>query len=621
MTKKITENELTLLIKQLNLEELDVDSVITEMTREEEDNLQESTLMQDGWIQVKEHKIIVHDPIDGGKLPVISALPPIKLKINGVKVESKAAVSSSDHIHWEIDEKALFDIKITDDKLSAYFRLYSKERYAWRLVDTEALSRIILTAEEDRNTVLETVHLGDIAATLEQKSIKSNLDLASIHQELAQPTYQPILVAKGKAAVSGKDAQLEVYFSEQVENQFFEIAGSVDFRNHLQIPSVNKGEMIAKKIPMVDGIPGYDVFGNVIMPVPSKDIFVVVKSGVELTPDGEIIARKVGRPRITGDGIKTFDISTSYIVSGDVNIETGNVVFSGDIIICGNVTDSMIVESLGNVYVYGSVFNATITATGSIHVRGNVLGSKLYSGYFGVMFNRLYHSSKTLSEHIEKLLAAARMLEQALESRQQTIRFGQIVLILMESKLKDIPTAVRELLTVISNIQHIKKEEYQKLVEMSGMIFQPAKLLETATYSFFQSFLALLRDTHQEVARMQEEKVQIMINQCHNSELKSNGDIIIQQDGVLLSDLYSAGNILFLHDSAVCRGAKLEAEGVISAKVVGGQTGVNTLLKAKKQIKIKKMYAGRLCVGRYCKDIYDVVENKTFDAYNMKQSS
>ncbi|MDF2723478.1 MAG: hypothetical protein K0Q59_3153 [Paenibacillus sp.] len=620
MRKQITENELTLLIKQLHLEELDVESV-TEKAKAKEEHTHKSTWMQDGWVQVKDHKIIVRDPVDRGKKPVISAVAPVKLTVNDVRVETECTVSSSDRIHWEIEEKPLFDIQVTDDKLYAYFQLYSKERYAWRLVDTECLSRIVITANEDKNIVLETVHLGDVASILEQKSIKSNLDLASIQQELVQSTYRPVVIAKGKAMIPGRDASLEVYFSDQVESQFYEISGFVDFRNHLQIPSVNKGERIAKKIPMVDGIPGYDVYGNVILPTPPKDVLVVVKANVELTPEGEIIAKKEGRPRITGNRIKTFDISTSYVVSGDVDIETGNIVFSGDIIIYGNVSDSMIVESLGNVYVYGSVFNATITATGSIHVRGNVLGSKLYSGYFGVMFNRLYNSSKMLSEHIEKLQVAARMLEEALESRQQTVRFGQIVLLLIESKLKDIPAAIKELLSVVSNIQHIKKEEYKKLMEMSELFFQPAKLLELATYSFIQSFLALLRETHQEVARMQEVKVQIMINQCHNSELKSNGDIVIQRDGVLLSDLYSAGNILFQNDSAVCRGSKLESDGMISAKIIGGQTGVNTLLKAKKQIIVKKMYAGRVCVGKYCTDIYDLVENKTFDANNVKHKA
>ncbi|WP_127589047.1 DUF342 domain-containing protein [Paenibacillus koleovorans] len=618
MRKQISENELTLLIKQLRLDELKVDS-LTEWTSDGEHAQAEQRSGQDGTIQVKEQKIIVHDPTNGGKLPVISAVAPVKLIINNVQMNSEFPVTSSDRIHWEIKEKALYEVHVSVDKLTAYFHLSSRERYAWRLVNTESMAQIIITAEEDKQSVLETVHLVDVAANLEQQTIKANLDLAAVQQELMQPTYQPVVVAKGKAAVPGKDAQMEIYFSEQVESQFFEIGGSIDFRNHLRIPSVKKGELIARKIPMVDGIPGYDVYGHVLMPTPARDIFAVAKSGVELTPEGEIRAKKEGRPRITGSRIKTFDISTAYIVPGDVDMETGNIVFSGDVIVYGNITDKMIVESLGNVYVYGSVFNATITATGSIHVRGNVMGSKFYSGYFGVMFNRLYNTSKQLSEQIEKLLAAARMLEQTIEARKQTIRFGQIVLVLMESKFKEMPDAVKELLAVISNIQHIKKDEYTKLMEMSTLFFMPTKLLESASYSFFHSFLALLSETHQEVARMQEEKVQIMINQCHNSELKSNGDIIIKGDGVLLSDLYSAGNILFQQELSVCRGAKLEADGVISAKIVGGQTGVNTFLKAKRQVTVKKMYAGRVCVGKYCMDMDDLVENKTFDANTMRQ--
>ncbi|WP_051330972.1 FapA family protein [Aneurinibacillus terranovensis] len=618
MTKQMTEHELTLLIKQLDLSELDVDFIDKPIYGKKE-NIDGLPRKQDGWIQVKDRRIIIQDPVDGGKLPVISSIAPVKLKINDTEIVSESTITSADRISWEIEEKPLFEIIVSNDKLHAYFHLRSKERFGWKLMNTEPVSKIIIMAEEDRNIVLETVHLTDVASILEQKSIKSNLDLASIQQELISPTYKPIVVAKGKAAVPGKDAQLEIYFSQQVESQFFEVGGSVDFRNHMQIPSVKKGEIIAKKIPLVEGVPGYDVYGDVIIPPAPKDIFIVAKSNVELTADGEIIALKEGRPRITGSRIKTFDISTAFIVSGNVDIETGNIVFSGDVIVYGNVTDHMIIESLGNVYVYGNIYNATVTATGSIHVRGNVIGSKLYSGYFGVMFNRLYNTSKTLSELFEKLLLASKVLVQALELRKQTIRFGQIVLLLMENKFKEIPTTIRELLSVIANIQHLKNEEYQKLKEMSEVFFQPTKLLETATDSLIQSFLVLLRDTHQEVARMQEEKVQIYINQCHNSELKSNGDILIQREGVLLSDLYSAKNIIFNHESAVCRGSKLEAGDSISAKTIDGQTGANTVLKANRKVSVKKMLSGRVCIGRFCMDIYEAIENKTFDIRNIKQ--
>ncbi|MBW7456822.1 FapA family protein, partial [Paenibacillus sepulcri] len=495
MKKKISEDELSQLIKQLHLGE--VDAVSRSSTNEGDIR---SPLKQDGWIQVIEHRIIVHDPVNNGKLPVISAIAPVKLKVNHHDIHSEINVTSSDSILWEIENQPMYEITVSEDKLHAYFHLHAKERYAWQLTDTEPLAKIILSAEEDRNMVLESVHLTDVAAVLEKKSIKANVDLAAIHQELLQPTYSPILIARGKAPVPGKDAELEIYFSEEIESRFHETEGTVDFRNHLQIPSVTSGDVIARKSPIIDGIPGYDVYGNLITPKAPADILLVAKSGVELTPQGAIIARKEGRPRITGTKIKVFDISTAYTVSGDVDIETGNIVFSGDVIVYGNVTDNMIIESLGNVYVIGSAFNATITATGCIHIRGNVMGSKLYSGYFGVMFNRLYNTSKLLSKQIEKLLIGSQVLEQAIQSRDQTVKYGQIVLLLLEKKMKDIPGLIKDLLSVVANIRHLKKEEYQKLMEMAAVFLKPSQLIESATRNGVQSFLSLLTDAHQEVA-------------------------------------------------------------------------------------------------------------------------
>ncbi|TNJ67121.1 DUF342 domain-containing protein [Paenibacillus hemerocallicola] len=611
MSKHMTEDELTQLIGQLNMDELE--SVSTSATRSDFSR-------RNGSIRIKDQSIIVQDPENGGDLPLIRSVEPVRLYVNDEIVTAETAVSSADRIRWEVEEKPLFEIEVSADKLYAYFQLMSKERYAWRLLDSMPVNAISIVAEEDDSIVLESVHLSEVVAALEQRSIMFQLDIAAIQHEVQQPTYRPVVVARGKAVIPGEDAQLDLYFAEQVESHFFEVGGSVDFRNHLHIPSVKRGEVIAKKIPPVQGIPGFDVYGNIVIPPPPKDIMIVVKSSVELTPEGEIVALKEGRPRITGEKIKTFDISTSYIVSGNVDIETGNIVFSGDVIVYGDVTDNMIIESLGNVYVYGSVYNGTITATGSIFVRENVIGSKLYSGYFGVMFNRLYHSSKLLSELFGKLLAACRMLEQALRSkRQQAIRFGQIVLLLMESKFKEIPATIKDLLVVIANIQHLKREQYQKLKQMSEFFLQPTKLPEAASYNILQSYLALLQDTHQEVARMQEEKVEIRLNQCHKSELKSNGDIVIQREGVLLSDLYSAGNIQFVWEYAVCRGGRLEAGGSISAQIIGGETGASTILKAARLIRIKKMYSGRVCVGKYCTDIFEMIENKTFDGGSFRQ--
>lgn len=614
--REVTELELTRLINQLKLEDAVEEATIKESdySRGNEPHLSN----RDGWAQVKEQTIVVHDPDEGGKPPLIRAEGPVRLIVNGQQAQAEVAVSSKDCVRWEIEDKVLFGITVTKNKLQAHFHLHAKERYGWRLVEAEQANKLTISAEENRDIVLETVHLSDVVGHIELKSIRSVLDIAAIQRELEHPTYKPVLIAAGKEPIPGKDAELEIYFSEQVESQFFEISGTVDFRNHLQIPTVSSGELIARKIPPVDGIPGYDVYGNVIVPAAPKDIMIVTKPSVELTADGKIRALKSGRPRITGGKIKTFDISTSFVVYGDVDIETGNIVFAGDVIVYGNVTDHMIIESLGNVYVYGNVYQATITATGSVYVRGHVLGSKLYCGYFGVMFNRLYNTSKMLGEQLAKLQAASLLLQQTLESKKSKVRYGQIVILLMENKFQDIPETVGELLAVIANIRHIKQQEYGKLQEMCALLLQPAQLLETATASFMQSVLTLLQETHQEVARMQEEKSEIKLNQCHRSEIKSNGDIIVENDGVVISDLYAAGDIVFVRDSAVCRGSNLEAGGGIKAKTVGGQTGVGSMLKAVKYISVQKMLSGRICIGKYCRDIFEPVENKTYHIQEVK---
>lgn len=273
---------------------------------------------------------------------------------------------------------------------------------------------------------------------------------------------------------------------------------------------------------------------------------------------------------------------------------------------------------LGNVYISGSVFNATITATGSIQVSGNVIGSKLYSGYFGVMFNRLYNTTKTLCERMEKLLTAAKMLNQALESRQQSVGYGQILLLLIESKFTDIIRHINDLLFVISNIQQIQKDDIQKLKMMSETLLAPNKILELGSYSFINSYSALLHTTYQEIAGMQEEQGSTRIGQCQNSEIKSNGDILIFREGVLSSQLFSTGSIVFKHEKGVCRGSLLEARESIIAKVVGGETGAACTIKAEKVIYVKQMFSGRVCVGQYCRDIFEYMENMQFNLSNLK---
>jgi hypothetical protein len=174
-------------------------------------------------------------------------------------------------------------------------------------------------------------------------------------------------------------------------------------------------------------------------------------------------------------------------------------------------------------------------------------------------------------------------------------------------------------LGVISSIQSYNKDALQHLKDYLELFLLPTKIVEVMTAPRMEDFMRVLREAFMRVALSQESQVQININQDQNSTIKSNGDILIRREGVIQCDLYSAGNIIFFLDNSVCRGSKLEAGDTISAMYVGGITGVGTSLKATKKIVVKKMFEGRVIIDRYSMDIFEPVEDKTFDRNSFKQ--
>ncbi|WP_410514255.1 FapA family protein [Paenibacillus sp. BR2-3] len=615
MPERMSEKELNQLINMLEWEPSNNDMQLSDVFLTDEQPADDDK----GRLLVRADKIFVQDPLPGGSPAVISAVLPVEIHVNGEKISIPTAVTSEDIIEWEISEPPLYSITVSEDKLWAFFTLYSTKQYAWNLNDHTSASYLEIDATINTEVIVGQLSLNHVISDFENKSITQNLNISGIHAELQNPSYQPIPVANGRAAVPGENARLELFFSEKItDGEFSEVGGQVDYRSHLRIPSVLRGEVIARKIPLVEGMPGYDVHGEILYPQQPSDIIVIAKDHTVLLVNNEIRALREGRPRMTGDKIKYFDICTSYIVPGNVNIKTGNILFSGDIIVQGDVEDNMIIESLGNVYVAGSVYNSTITATGSILVKGNVANSKLYSGYFGVMYNRIYNASQLLLEEVKGLQKAIKILTQAVESRKQSVKYGQAILLLLESKFKKIPQVIRELLTVLTHVKSTYHHDLEQVMHFLNVFLNPPQLVDFMNEASLGGFLNSLVQLHTGVARMQETKVEVNMGQCQNTIIKSNGDIIIHRDGIVQSDLFSSGNISFLKSTSVCRGSKLEAGGMISAYLVGGESGAQSFLKAKRSVTVRKMYLGKVTIDRYTADITEPVENMVFNSETVR---
>ncbi|WP_025706701.1 FapA family protein [Paenibacillus graminis] len=571
---------------------------------------------QNGIIIVQDNRFYITSPLPGGEPAFLSAVPPVMLELNNQPVAGPVPVVSTDRVTWSIQEPPPYQITVSEDKLQAFFTLNRVEQYEWNLVNTPASSHLAVRAERDPSTLLSTLGIEQIIADFEKKSISQNLNIPAIYAELNHPTHLPVCVAEGTPPAAGEDAKLDLFFAGQADSTFEETEGVVDYRSYLRIPTAKKGDIIARKHPPREGVPGYDVYGSILHAPAPRDIKVMAKEGTLLRPSHEITALVEGRPRVTGTYVKTFDITTAYTVPGSVNRQIGNIVFSGDVIVHQDVEDNSIIESLGNVYVCGNVHNSTITATGSIYILGKVGNSQLYSGAFGVTYNRLYHLSEKLIEEVSLLRQASRLLIQEIQSRQQTVKFGQVIQLLMESKYKRIPVLIRDLESVVASIKYISHPDNKQLQRILDVFLRPALFIDAFNDAMLVSLLKLLKELYTGVARMEETNVCVDIPECHNTIIKSSGDICIHKDGTLQSDLLSLADITFLMPDAVCGESQLEAGGTLTAQTVGSEAGPGSTLTAGRKIIVGKMYGGSVTVGRHSQEITEPAEDMIFTLQN-----
>jgi uncharacterized protein (DUF342 family) len=145
--------------------------------------------------------------------------------------------------------------------------------------------------------------------------------------------------------------------------------GNVNYRELGLFKSVLKDTVIADITPPEEGIHGMDVLGRDIAPKPVSKAAFSTGVGTVLSEDGLRIIAAI-------DGVINFE-KTAFVVRHDLNIKadidynTGNIKFLGNINISGNVGEGFKVESTGgNVVIYGAVFSgAEITAAGSITLK------------------------------------------------------------------------------------------------------------------------------------------------------------------------------------------------------------------------------------------------------------
>jgi len=244
-----------------------------------------------------------------------------------------------------------------------------------------------LSVSEDRMSVaLEcSVCDGDIAglaaavdAELSSMGIESAPALAELKKQIAEaaqndPHIKGLIVAEGVAPVPPRDASLKwarEFFSPGFAMD--EKSGAINYRRRAANLAVKDGELLARTIPPKDGVDGRDVFGKPISIPRARQLAIKAGPGVRFDEsDHCFYATNDGRVRLSGN---VLAVDYVYTITGNVGMETGDISHPGSVVIQGDMEPLSVIESEGDVEIWGTVEAARIKAGGSITVRDGITG-------------------------------------------------------------------------------------------------------------------------------------------------------------------------------------------------------------------------------------------------------
>lgn len=183
------------------------------------------------------------------------------------------------------------------------------------------------------------------------------------------------VIAQGRRPKEGQDARFEklcLTARDRILTPQVRDDGKADMRDLGAMITAKPGDPLMRRTPATKGDEGFNVCGDVILPIPGADLQLNIADGSAISPDDPnlLIATKVGLPILVDRGVRVDDV----VILDQVSAGTGHVNFEGSVIITGDVGPGMKVEAQGDITVQGFVESATLTAKGDITIVNGAIG-------------------------------------------------------------------------------------------------------------------------------------------------------------------------------------------------------------------------------------------------------
>lgn len=192
-------------------------------------------------------------------------------------------------------------------------------------------------------------------------------------QPIAPGAEQRVLLAQATPAQTGADGSVEWLVPQAVEAPS-ETAQPDEKVSHYARSAyivVQAGDVVGRVIPPTDGIDGRDVLGQPIAARPGKPAIMKTDESVAREASGRLIAEV--------EGVLHRQVDSVYIrqlieVPAYVDFSTGNIDFTGDLVVRQGVRDCFVVKATGSVDIHGLIEAATINCGADLIARGGMAG-------------------------------------------------------------------------------------------------------------------------------------------------------------------------------------------------------------------------------------------------------
>ncbi|HPG30402.1 MAG TPA: FapA family protein [bacterium] len=185
-----------------------------------------------------------------------------------------------------------------------------------------------------------------------------------------------ILAAEYLPEKNGEDARIDwVCLEKQDKPSESGSQERIDHKSKSGIIIVLNEEILCVKINAKSGINGKKINGEDIIAKDGKDVLLRYGTGVETE---EFINKTIYKSNCDGRLVLKEDfveVQTTLTIDGDVNFETGNIIYIDDVVINGNVVQGFKIETPKNIYISGAVEDGVvINCGGSVIIKGGVIG-------------------------------------------------------------------------------------------------------------------------------------------------------------------------------------------------------------------------------------------------------